>query len=173
MSRARRRELKKEKLSAQFKAELQASSAREDRQGSNEPLLTFSFQFLQPDHQSFQVSNCSVEFLRHLVGTIAEYSRGTVSDFKVVDMEIHHRHMIDFSQTFQPEGFGLDPMQVGSDEPWQFGLCNPDMGSDGAWRVHGFFRGNVFFVVWLDYHHALTSNAGYYNRGRKPKKNEA
>src|SRR5580692_2257751 len=119
--------------------------------------VRFSFEHLDVDHHKFRLSECTADFLRHLMQTMLDYSKMTVDDFKVRD-EDHHRHQIAFEETTEQQGFGLDPLDVGSDEPYQFGLCNEDWGSTGSWRVHGFFLGNVFHVRWLDHSHRLCTD---------------
>jgi len=58
-----------------------------------------------------------------------------------------HRH--DWAQTTELNGFGLSG-QLADCDGWQFQLTSNEHG-----RVHGFFIGEVFFVVWLDPDHKL------------------
>jgi hypothetical protein len=131
--------------------------------------LRFSFEYLQMDHAKFPISDCTSDFLCHLLHTMADYSKMTTDQFRVND-EQHHRHPLTFEETTEPNGFGLDPNQVGSEEPYQFGLCDGNLGSTGAWRVHGFLRGDTFCIRWLDPNHQLTSKSG---RGPKTKNKDS
>jgi len=131
--------------------------------------IKFSFQYLQETHSKFPLHGCTIEFLAHLLSTMKEYSTLTVEEFSTRDEE-HHRHQIDFSVTTEPDGFGVDPIDVGSDEPYQFGLCDESLGSDGGWRIHGFLRGDVFHVVWLDFHALVLDGGRSRPRPKKRKK---
>ncbi|HAK5374822.1 TPA: hypothetical protein H1V70_002142 [Salmonella enterica] len=59
-------------------------------------------------------------------------------------------HPIDWRETSEPEGFTHLNEQFQSYTPYQFAVSRNEHG-----RVHGFFIGNVFHIVWLDPHHRL------------------
>lgn len=61
-----------------------------------------------------------------------------------------HRHVIDFDETSEQQGFGIDDDQLAYLEPWQFAVCPKT-----SWRVHGFIAEDTFFIVWLDPLHNL------------------
>ncbi|MFH5185697.1 hypothetical protein ACHHV8_25320 [Paenibacillus sp. TAB 01] len=60
-------------------------------------------------------------------------------------------HGTDWSDTTE-ESFGLPNEEQLVDKPWQFEISANEHG-----RVHGFFIGNVFNVVWFDPRHLLYS----------------
>ena len=59
-------------------------------------------------------------------------------------------HPIEWEQTSEKQGFANLNEQLQSLTPYQFHISSNEYG-----RVHGFFLGNVFFVVWLDPKHKL------------------
>lgn len=62
----------------------------------------------------------------------------------------HRCHPIDFVKTSEPDGFRSLPTHLRNDcQPHQFGLGKRNG------RVHGFFTGEVFHIVWLDPDHKL------------------
>lgn len=78
------------------------------------------------------------------------------------------RHLIDFKETYEPEGFsGIDPFgeNVWTDEGWQFSLPGVRGEASGAWRVHGFIANDMFHIVWLDPEHKLYEFSEYQSRG--------
>jgi hypothetical protein len=78
-----------------------------------------------------------------------------LGEMRAVTMRTSHTpslrcHAIDFAGTSEPDGFPDLPQQLRDSEPWQFEVSSNQHG-----RVHGFFIGNVFQVVWLDPDHKL------------------
>ena len=65
-------------------------------------------------------------------------------------LRCHHHEWI---KTTEPKGFGLKG-QLADCQGWQFQITSNEHG-----RVHGFFIGEVFFVVWLDPQHKLYAAA--------------
>ncbi|MCP6040932.1 hypothetical protein NL354_18735 [Klebsiella pneumoniae] len=59
-------------------------------------------------------------------------------------------HCIEWKTTSEPDGFTHLNEQFQSYTPYQFAISRNEHG-----RIHGFFIGNVFYVVWLDPNHQL------------------
>ncbi|MEM9541265.1 MAG: hypothetical protein AAGA60_17425 [Cyanobacteria bacterium P01_E01_bin.42] len=59
-------------------------------------------------------------------------------------------HPIVWNQTTEPNGFGIPNEEQIIDIPYQFSLSANEYG-----RVHGFFIGDIFYIVWLDPEHLL------------------
>jgi len=80
---------------------------------------------------------------------LKRYGLFTVNQFIEDDHECG-RHVIDFDQTTEPNGFmGLSE---GEDAvAWQFGLGQKRLG----YRVAGYIVEATFFIVWLDSCHQL------------------
>lgn len=58
-------------------------------------------------------------------------------------------HPIDWSDTSE-SGFGIPNEDDLVDTPYQFSISSNKYG-----RVHGFFIGEIFYIVWLDPDHKL------------------
>lgn len=76
-------------------------------------------------------------------------------DGRELRMGGHHSlrcHAIEFSGTTEPEGFSElpGPLKKEGVQPFQFSVSSNEHG-----RVHGFFIGDIFYVVWIDPHHRL------------------
>ena len=125
---------------------------------ADERRLRFSFQYLQPDHLRFPLSDCSKDYFEALFREIIRYQAFTVGAFKEISPE-EHRHPLTFSDTHETQGFpNIDPSadDLWTDDPWQFGLPSGKKGDPSRlWRVHGFIDSSVFYVVWLDPKHKL------------------
>jgi hypothetical protein len=114
--------------------------------------LRFSFRHLDLSHAKFQIAQCSVGYFRVLMERIKEYSGWTVADFRDQNNN-EHRHVIDFLETSEPNGFtdaGIDEDQLAYNESWQFQLMQTE-----NWRVHGILVDDTLYVIWLDPDHNL------------------
>jgi hypothetical protein len=118
--------------------------------------LRFSFKHLDLTNAKFHPSGCSVEYLIKLFEILQQFSNWRVSDF-IDQNNKERRHIIDFEQTSEKDGFqnipDVDREQFGSLEGWQFGVFFP--GDWNRWRVHGILADDTFYVVWLDEKHLL------------------
>jgi hypothetical protein len=101
----------------------------------------------------FAFRHCELDFVEQLFAELKRLSAGTVSEFCEYDND-RHSHAIIFEHTQEPDGFTHLDEQVEPEEFWQFGI-RPDR----QWRVHGFFTGSVFQIVWLDPLHNLERRA--------------
>jgi len=131
--------------------------------GISERPLRFSFKHLDIKSQKFSPTKCCNEYFQKLFCSLQKFSTWKVSDFTDQNNN-EHRHIINFSETSEPEGFEsafeLDRDQAGYAEGWQFSVDQDQPWSD--WRVQGVLIDEVFYVVWLDSEHAL------YNRRALP-----
>ena len=60
-------------------------------------------------------------------------------------------HTINFKKNSVKEnGFGIPGNEELDEDAWQFSLSSNEHG-----RVHGYFVGNIYFIVWLDPEHNL------------------
>jgi hypothetical protein len=114
--------------------------------------LRFSFKHLDLTNEKFKVLDCCADFLRQLLERIKEYSNWTIDDF--CDQNNNdHRHIINFPETSEPDGFvksGMDQDQIAYHEAWQFELVRTE-----KWRTHGILIDDTFYVIWLDPDHRL------------------
>jgi len=114
----------------------------------NANTLQFSFKHLDLSNDKYSVDACSAEFWASLARRLFDYSSWTVDQF-LDPNHAEHRHLIDFSETSEPGFWHLDTEQLAYEEPWQF-----QVGVEG-WRVAGFVLNETFYIVWIDYNHAL------------------
>jgi hypothetical protein len=122
--------------------------------------IKFSFKHLDSTNSKYSVEKCCVGFYSNLISALRRYSGFTVEQFREQDNE-DGRHTHYFPLTSEPDGFTClnDPDGLQMEEPWQIRLCpgNP-IPPESGWRVHGILLADVFYVVWLDYDHALYDN---------------
>ena len=111
--------------------------------------ISFSFSYLDTrqgkfayDHKETVYFTKLLDRFKHLSGISSQEMRTTHS--KGLRCPPH-----DWSTTSEPRGFGLKG-QLADCEGIQFQVSSNEHG-----RVHGFFLGEVFHVVWLDPDHQL------------------
>lgn len=105
--------------------------------------------------QSIGAQNVKFSF-KHLDTTNNKYA----DEFREQNNE-EGRHSHYFPDTSEPDGFTClnDPEGLEMEEAWQIRLCPDDHTPPAsAWRVHGVLLADVFYIVWLDYDHALYQN---------------
>lgn len=124
------------------------------------PTLKFSFKHLDKTNPRYSVQKCCVDFYRYMVQELMRHSHFTVEQFREQNNDDgRHRHY--FPDTSEPNGFTClnDPEGLEQEEAWQIRLCpNIHRPPGNAWRIHGVLLADVFYVVWLDYDHALYEN---------------
>jgi hypothetical protein len=118
--------------------------------------LRFSFKHLDFTNPKFNPSTICTEYFVRLFQILHRFSNWTVVDF-IDQNNAEHRHIIDFAQTTELDGFqhigGIDSEQLGSHEGWQFGVY-PELVWN-RWRAHGILVDDTLYVVWLDQEHLL------------------
>jgi hypothetical protein len=114
----------------------------------DESPVILSFKYLDLEsNPKFDRDRCrNIEFLTSFLAELYQICQGRVCDLAEYANR-RHNHLIDFSNTTEPNGFNL-PEQIEPEVCWQFAVSE-----DHAWRVHGFFISSVFYVVWLDPEH--------------------
>lgn len=119
------------------------------------PKLKFSFKHLDTHNGKFclNAAKCTHEFWACLLQRMKEYSTWTVEEFRDQNNGLDRRHLIDFRETSEQNGFGtLDEENLGMEEAWQFSVKSA---ADCIWRVHGILQDDTFYVIWLDPCHRL------------------
>jgi hypothetical protein len=122
--------------------------------------VKFSFKHLDTTNEKYAVQKCCIDFFSNLVRSLTRYSKFTVDEFREQNNE-DGRHCHYFANTSEPNGFVClnDPDGLEMEEAWQIRLCpSTQVPPASGWRVHGILLADVFYVVWLDYDHALYSN---------------
>ncbi|NET71718.1 MAG: hypothetical protein F6K62_12515 [Sphaerospermopsis sp. SIO1G2] len=118
-------------------------------------LITFSYKYLNNNHEKFSISKKSqeyiVKYLEVLLERLRDISSMTYYDMTVKNARILRCHPIDWNDTTE-NGFGLVDEEQLVGQPYQFQLSSNEYG-----RIHGFFIENIFYIVWLDPDHLLYS----------------
>jgi|ERR1700679_2985197 hypothetical protein len=125
----------------------------------NPKRVRFCFDYLQPDHPRFPITECPREFFDALLRDIVRYKDWTMDTFMDMDNQ-EHRHRLYFKDTAEPNGFAeIDPSdeELWTETAWQFALPGERGQPSGGWRVHGFIVDDMFHIVWLDPMHKLDS----------------
>ncbi len=122
----------------------------------DEKPLRFSFKHLDAGNPKFAITECPADYFCRLFSTLQLFSRWTVGQFIDQNNE-EHRHIIDFSQTSEPDGFQniprIDRDQFAYSDGWQFGVYSEVPWVD--WRAHGILLDDTFYIVWFDPQHRL------------------
>ncbi len=114
------------------------------------PELSFSFRYFV-DRPPFEVPTHSPNYLPALLERLRDLCSFTALELHTNRHQALRCHRIDWAGTTEPSGFAhLNATVREQATPYQFSLSSNEHG-----RVHGFFSGDVFFVVWLDPEHRL------------------
>lgn len=111
--------------------------------------VSFSFKYLETNHEKFHYSDREITYWITLLDRLKCISGLTAIELKTNSSKALRCHAIDWNDTSEP-GFGIANEEQVVDTPYQFSLSSNEHG-----RVHGFFIGEVFYVVWLDPNHCL------------------
>lgn len=112
--------------------------------------LSFSFQYIDPAHAKFGFSGQTPAYFCKLLERLKDISTLTSLEFTTNRNAALKSHCIEWKTTSEPDGFTHLNEQFQSYTPYQFAISRNEYG-----RIHGFFIGNVFYVVWLDPDHQL------------------
>jgi hypothetical protein len=113
-------------------------------------VIRFSFEHFDSSDEEV----CPPTFQPHYTQTLMERLKA-LSSWKLKEfMNAHSKsiraHPHDWETTARPQGFQHLNEQLRSCRAWQFQLSKNEHG-----RVHGFFIGNIFYIVWLDRDHKV------------------
>lgn len=111
--------------------------------------IKFSFNFYDPRHDTSIKVTFKNQYPKEFVSKLKEYENWTVREFTQCRGKPHRIHSIDWKDPkVKYGGFGLASEY--DENAWQFSIKGNTYG-----RVHGFFVGNVFHIVWLDPQHKV------------------
>jgi len=128
----------------------QGSSSEIKRLGVEIPKVSFSFMYYQDDKEKFSIRGRDVRYLEVLLRRLRDLSKLTVQEIVNNRSKSLRCHPIDWQDTTEPNGFGIPNEDQVVVTAYQFQISANEHG-----RVHGFFRDNVFYIVWLDPDHNL------------------
>ncbi|BFI68411.1 MULTISPECIES: hypothetical protein [Yersinia pseudotuberculosis complex] len=112
--------------------------------------LSFSFQYIDPTHAKFGFAAQEAGYFCKVLERLKGISSLTSLEFTTNRNAALKSHCIEWQTTSEPDGFSHLNEQFQSYTPYQFAVSRNEHG-----RIHGFFIGNVFHVVWLDPAHQL------------------
>lgn len=111
--------------------------------------ISFSFKYYQDGHNKFSCSEKEVIYWLTLLDRLKALSSLSAQELLVNRSSSLRCHPIKWEDTSE-NGFGLPNEEQLVDTPYQFSLSSNEHG-----RVHGFFIGEIFHIVWLDPDHLL------------------
>ncbi len=112
--------------------------------------LSFSFRYFV-NRPPFEVSGAPPTYWLTLLERLRDLGPLTALELQTSRNQALRCHRIDWADTSVPNGFAHLNHAIRSQVvPYQFSLSSNEHG-----RVHGFFVGDVFYVVWLDPTHQL------------------
>lgn len=115
----------------------------------NEP-VSFNFRRLKTEGDKFVYKDKDASYFNKLIERIRDVCSMTRLDMTIRNARSLRCHKIPFEdEKVTEEGFGNVGDDV-CDDAWQFQLSSNEHG-----RVHGYFVGNIFYIVWLDPNHEL------------------
>lgn len=110
----------------------------------------FSFRYYQDDKDKFLIRGRDARYWESLMRRLRDLSKLNVDEIINNRSKSIRSHPIDWQDTTEPNGFGIPEEAQLVDTPYQFQISANEHG-----RVHGFFKENVFYIVWLDPDHNL------------------
>ena len=115
--------------------------------------FSFSLKYLDDSNAKFDYQDKDCNYYCMLLHRLRDLCNEKVSTLMKdrQKKKFFRMHLINWSEKRVSEnGFSELNEQLQSCEPWQFQLTSNEHG-----RVHGFFLGSTFYVVWLDPDHKL------------------
>ena len=112
--------------------------------------ISFSFQYIDTSHSKFGFSDQNPAYFCKILERLRDLSAFTHTEFTTNRGAALKSHCIDWKHTSEPDGFTHLNEQFQSYTPYQFAISRNEYG-----RVHGFFIGSIFHIVWLDPDHQL------------------
>ncbi|HGM9871891.1 MULTISPECIES: hypothetical protein [Enterobacterales] len=112
--------------------------------------ISFSFKYLDYQHDKFGFSEQNTNYFCKVIERLKNVSSHTAIELQSGRSPSLKAHCIDWSTTSEPKGFQNLNEQFQSFTPYQFAVSRNEHG-----RIHGFFIGDIFHIVWLDPSHQL------------------
>lgn len=117
--------------------------------------IVFSYKYVQLNDETFSINEVDSQYFRKLKERMSEISKYTYQ--RIIDdrrlQQVLRFHPITWTETTE-KSFRLDNAynDIASSNPWQFAITRSEHG-----RVHGFWIGNIFNIIWYDLEHKLYS----------------
>ncbi len=134
---------------------LKKTSGRSSQQIKTTPIqegkVHFRFEYFDAIHRFFDGSEADFDWIRNMLTRLKHLQNTTVDQFKKDwgFRRSQYIHPINWDKA-ELDSFGIQSASPDLDgDAWQFGISK-DNG-----RVHGFFIGDFFYIVWIDPEHRL------------------
>ena len=106
--------------------------------------VSLSFKYLECEHGKFHFKSKQPDYFIKLLERFRDVCRLTFLQMHTTHKDSLRCHSHDWIATTEKGGFKMKG-QLADCLGWQFQISSNEHG-----RVHGFFVGQVFFVIWLD-----------------------
>lgn len=112
--------------------------------------IHFRFDHFDGEHPFFKDSAFDSSWPVKLLTRLKAFQRVAIEQFKtcMAFRQSQYVHEIEWDST-NLDSFNIHQGQEYDEDAWQFGL------SKAKGRIHGFFIGDFFYIVWLDPEHRL------------------
>lgn len=115
---------------------------------------SFSFKYLKIDDEQFPAKIDDASYYHKLLDRLRNLSYNSVKDLRSNRTQSLRCHPIDWNdKKVSRDCFNIPNEEQLCDRPYQISVSSNEYG-----RMHGFFTGDIFNVVWLDRDHALYSS---------------
>lgn len=112
---------------------------------------SFSFKYLELQDATFPAEHTDSAYYYKIIERLKALSSMAVSDLLTSRSDALRCHPIDWSDNrVSRNGFGIPREDELYDCPYQISVSQEAYG-----RLHGFFTGNIFNIVWFDKDHSL------------------
>lgn len=128
----------------------QFASGKIKQADSKNKLISFSLKYWDKLNKKFCVKKCGSKYFNKLLERFQSISELTTNQVRTSHADNLRFHLHEWHKTTEPTGYSSLPKHLKDTPPCQFQISSNEHG-----RVHGFFIGEIFFVVWLDPEHAL------------------
>lgn len=130
--------------------QLGPASAHVKRLADGEANCTFSFKYLSPD-ETFATEHSDAKYYHKIIERLQVLSTTSASTLMANRSSSLRCHPIDWSaDNVSRKAFGIPREDELCDKPYQLVISANEYG-----RIHGFFTGDIFNIVWFDREHKL------------------
>jgi hypothetical protein len=114
--------------------------------------IRFSFEYFDSSDEEVCPPTFHANYTQTLMERFKALSSWNLKEFMNCHSKSLRAHTHMWEKTSRPRGFAHLNEQLRVCAAWQFQLSKNEHG-----RVHGFFIGNTFYVIWLDRDHKVYS----------------
>ncbi len=115
----------------------------------NEKEVIFSFRYLDLTNKKFNYNNRNIDYFHNFIERLRDVSKIRIRDIGAQGKTLRC-HPINWDETTETCFNIPNEEEIVAGGEFQFALSSNEHG-----RIHGFFIGNIFCVVWMDPDHKL------------------